>query len=236
MKRAATIILSLVVLAQIGLIGYALARSDTDTRPIPPIRPTVEPLFPLAFEGIYRFANEQAQSWKSDAVLVSSNLQVDWPREPQDDPDPLGQLPRGGWIMFGYVSGEELLTIRMDRGSGTIVETRVVTLDANSRERYLAHPIDYSEAKVASLTAMSAVETLYGAAWREKCMDRRYVSWSTVYTDDTTGERYWLIEYEEVDGGINSNMSTRVSWATGEIDDVENALNACKPVDEEDED
>lgn len=230
MRRAATIGILLIIVAQVALIGYSVASGADDTRPKPPIRPTSEPLFPLAFEGIYQFASEQARTWKDDAVLVQSNLQVDWPREPQDDPDPLGQVPRGGWIMFAYVSGDEMLTIRMDRGSGTIVETRVVTLDEDSRVRYLANPVDYSQAKVASLTAMTAVEATYGNAFRTKCMDRRYVSWVTIRTDDTSGERYWRIEYEEQEAGVGSNFSVDISWATGEMENVVNADRPCSEV------
>lgn len=220
----------LIIVVQMALIGYSVASGEDDGRPKPPIRPTTEPLFPLAFEGIYEFADEQARTWKDDAVLVQSNLQVDWPREPQDEPAPLGQIPRGGWIMFAYVSGEEMLTIRMDRGSGTIVETRVVTLDADSRARYLANPIDYGQSKVASLTAMTAVEATYGNTFRTQCMDRRYVSWVTIRTDDATGERFWRIEYEEQDGGIDSSLSVDISWQTGEMQNVVNADRPCSEV------
>ena len=98
MKRAATILVALIIVAQIALIGYARANTEEDTRPIPPIPPSTEPLFPLAFEGIVHFADEQARTWRPDALLVQSNLQVDWPREPEEDPAPIGQIPRGGWI------------------------------------------------------------------------------------------------------------------------------------------
>lgn len=230
MKRAATVLVALIVVAQIALIGYARANKETDTRPIPPIPPTTEPLFPLAFEGIVDFATEQAQTWKPDAVLVQSNLQVDWPREPQEDPDPIGQIPRGGWIMFAYVSGEEMLTMRMDRGSGTIVETRVVGLDHASLDYYLANPINYDDAAVASLTAMTNFEAQIGYDWRMECMDRRFVSWATVWTDSVTGERFWLIEYEEVEGGPGSNLSVRISWVTGLADEIVNAGRPCSEI------
>lgn len=230
MKRAATVLVTLIVAAQIALIGYALASSEADTRPIPPIRPVEEPLFPLGFEGIVDFATQQAQTWKPDAVLVQSNLQVDWPREPQDDPDPVGQIPRGGWIMFAFVSDGEMLTMRMDRGSGTIVETRVVPLDQASLDRYLANPLNYDDAAVASLTAMTNFEAQFGRDWRMECMDRRYVSWATVYTDPDSGERYWRIEYEEQNGGVGSNLSVDVSWATGQFGDATNAGKPCSEI------
>jgi hypothetical protein len=230
MKTFATAVIALIVVIQVVLIGYSRASGEADTRPIPPITPETEPLFPLAFEGIYQFATEQARTWRNDAVLVQSNLQVDWPREVQDDPLPLGQLPRGGWIMFAFVSEDDYLTIRMDRGSGTIVETRVVTLDSDSRARYLANPLDYSQAAVASLTAMTTIETNWGNAWRNQCLDRRYISWATVLTDPATGDRFWRIEYEEQDGGIGSNMSFDVSWESGEVVNMTNEMRPCSEI------
>ncbi len=228
MNRAGTVFIIALIAAQVILAGYAFASHEEDTRPIPPITPTDEPLFPLAFEGIYPFVREQALSWRDDVVLVQSNLQVDWHRE--DVGDPVGQVPRGGWIMFAFVSGEDMLTMRLDRGSGTIVETRVVPLDRASRERYLANPVDYSQPKVASLTAMTAVEAAYGSAYRSKCYDRRYVSWVTILTDDATGERFWHIEYEEREAELGTNMSADVSWQTGEVLNVSNQELPCSEV------
>ncbi len=228
MNRAGTAVIVALILAQIALAGYAFASGEEDTRPIPPITPAEEPLFPLAFEAIQGFATNEARSWREDAVLVQSNLQVDWHRE--DVGDPIGQVPRGGWIMFAFVSEDDMLTMRLDRGSGTIVETRVVSLDDASLERYLSNPVDYSQARVASLTAMTAVEAAYGNAWRSKCYDRRYISWVTIRTDAETGERFWHIEYEEREGELGTNLTADVSWQSGEIMNVRNQNLPCSEV------
>jgi hypothetical protein len=228
MNRAGTAVIVALILAQVALAGYAFATGEEDTRPIPPITPQDEPLFPLAFEAILPFVDEQAKAWREDAVLVQSNLQVDWHRE--DVGDPVGQVPRGGWIMFAYVSGDDLLTLRLDRGSGTIVETRVVLLDEDSIHRYLRNPVDYGQARVASLTAMTAVEAAYGNQYRSKCYDRRHVSWATILTDEDTGERFWHIEYEEREADLGTNMTADVSWQTGEIVNVTHEDLPCSEI------
>jgi hypothetical protein len=228
MIRVKTAVILTLILAQVALAGYAFATGEEDTRPVPPLVPTEEPLFPLAFEAIYPFVAESARAWRDDAVLVQSNLQVDWHRE--DVGDPVGQVPRGGWIMFAFVSEDDMLTMRLDRGSGTIVETRVVTLDDATLDRYLSNPVNYKEARVASLTAMTAVEAAYGNAWRSQCYDRRFISWVTILTDEATGERFWHIEYEEREAEPGSNLTADVSWQTGEIMNVSNEDRPCSEV------
>ena len=145
MRRVGLLVCAAIVVIQLGLLGYAVSRASTPTRLASPIRPTTEPQFPLDLEGIWPFASNVATSWKSDAALVRANMQLDWPGEAGNPP--AKQLPIGGWIFMTFLSSDGLLTMRIDRGSGLIVDTEILDIDSRFRDAFPATPIDFSFAR-----------------------------------------------------------------------------------------
>jgi len=225
MRRVGLLVCAAIVVIQLGLLGYAVSRASTPTRLASPIRPTTEPQFPLDLEGIWPFASNVATGWKSDAALVRANMQLDWPGEAGNPP--AGQLPIGGWIFMTFLSSDGLLTMRIDRGSGVIVDTEILDIDSRFRDAFPATPIDFSLAKTSSGTAASAAEVAHGTEFRSACPDQRHTSWLAVQTDSSTGATAWHIEYESRGEQPQPSMTLDVDWITADIRNVENATEPC---------
>jgi hypothetical protein len=154
-------------------------------------------------------------------------MQYDWPREAL--PEPPAELPRGGWIFFAFLAGDDLLTLRVDRGSGVIVDTRIVPLGDRARAGYVANAVDLDDASARSGTAAQAAETAYGAEFRAACPDQRYQSWLAARIYAERGEIVWHVEYESVnaDGEPVTPLTLDVSWETGDLQNVANADEPC---------
>jgi len=219
------IVCGLIILLQVGLLGYGYVRADNPDHLPTPIHPAVEPELPLELEGIWPFANEVAIDWRDNARLVGASMQIDWPRE--GDSQPLAELPLGGWIFLAFLSDDDLLTMRIDRGSGTIVETKQLVLGDRARAAYAAHPIELSAATTRSGTAAQAAETAYGLDFRSACHDQRFMSWLTVRQDDVAGIPNWHIEYVVRADEPQPSLKLDIDWRSGEIGDVENATEPC---------
>lgn len=152
-------------------------------------------------------------------------MQIDWPPERTESPAP--ELPRGGWIFLAFLSQDDLLTMRIDRASGTIVETGLISLGEQSRAAYAAQLLDLSWAQTSSGTAMLASEAAYGTAYRDACPDQRFTSWLTVRRLPDSGLQAWHIEYKSVADEPQPSMTMDVDWQTGQIQNVTSADEPC---------
>jgi hypothetical protein len=117
--------------------------------------------------------------------------------------------------------------MRIDRGSGVIVDTEVLDIDSRFRGAFPATPIDLSLAKTTSGTAASAADVAYGTEFRSACPDQRHTSWLAVQVDPSTGATSWHIEYESRGEQPQPSMTMDVDWNTADIRNVENATEPC---------
>jgi len=225
MRRIGLIICVAIVLIQLGLIGYSATRASTPIRLRAPLQPTTQPPMPLDLEGIWPFASKVATDWHADASLVRASMQIDWPGDAGTVP--AGQLPTGGWIFLTFLSSDGLLTMRIDRGSGVIVDTETLDIDSKFRDAFSTTPIDFAAAKTSSGTAASAAEVAYGATFRSACPDRRHTSWIAVRVDPATGALSWHVEYESRGDQPQPAMTMDVDWKSADIQNVENATEPC---------
>jgi hypothetical protein len=225
MKRVAVVICAVIVLAQAGLLGYSLTRAGSPQRLHTPIRPTTTPEFPLDLEGIMPFATRVAEDWSADASLTRASMQIDWP--PDKVTGAVTQLPFGGWIFLSFLGSDGLLTMRIDRGSGIIVDTRILTIGDRFRDEFGSTPIDLSKASTTSGTAAAAAETAHGTTFRSACPDKRHTSWLSPQPDPATGQMGWHIEYEAQSDQPQPSMTMDVDWQTGQIENLANANQPC---------
>ena len=225
MRRIAVTIVVAILAGQVALTGIAFTRADAPDQLTTPIHPSTEPDRPVDFEGVWLFASKVAADWRSDAKLVRATMQIDWPLEPQ--PEQFAELPQGGWILLAFLSKGELLTMRLDRGSGTIVETRLLALVEASRDAYAAAAIDFEQASTTSGTAARAADAAYGSEYRAACPEMRFVSWLTVAREPVTGQPVWRITYETRAEEPQPSMMLDVDWQTGDILNVTNATADC---------
>jgi hypothetical protein len=213
-----------IVLIQAILLGYGLTRASSPATPDTPISPSSPLEVPLDIEGVLPFASETASEWRQGARLARASLQIDWPRDVAAE---TSDLPTGGWIVLSFLSDDEMLTMRIDRGSGTIVETRVVDVPEDDLDTFANSVIDLSAASTRSGTAMRAAFEAYGREYRVMCPDRRFVSWLTVRRDPVSGSTYWTIEFEDHSEEEPAPLRLDVDWQTGDVLNVENAGAAC---------
>jgi hypothetical protein len=223
-ERTGWAIASAIVLIQAVLLGFGLTRASSTDRLETPITPPTPLELPLDIEGVLPFASDTASDWHAGARLARASLQIDWPRDVAADS---GNLPVGGWIVLSFLSDDEMLTMRIDRGSGTIVETRVVDVPEDELEAFANSAIDLNAASTRSGTAMRAALEAYGREYRAICPDRRFVSWLTVRRDPVSASTYWHIELEDHSEEEPAPLRLDVDWKTGEVLNVENAAAAC---------
>ena len=214
-----------VIVAQLGIAAYAIATDDSATEPDAPIVPAAEISEPLDLEAAAALGQDIARDWRSDAVLVNAGMQVDWPDEMVGSLPT--ELPRGGWAILRYLSGSHLLTLRVDRGSGVVVETEVVQLTGPDAARLAARAIDFARASTNSTTAILATEAAYGQRYRAACPERRRATWISVLTDESTGEPVWFVRYRDNDVPDQTTLSVRIDWASGNIYDEVNLDPNC---------
>ena len=225
MNRALPVIGGLILLLQAGLLGVGFARADDPQRIRAPIQPTVQPELPLDLEGILLFATGVAADWRSDSQLVKASLQIDWPHERSNESSL--ELPMGGWIFLAFLSHNDLLTMRIDRASGTVVQTGIIALDGGSRSAYADQVIDFSTATTSSATAIGAAEAAYGTTFRNACPDQRFTSWLTVQRLAESAVNSWHIEYKSVAESPQPSMAMDIDWQSGQIQNVTNADEPC---------
>jgi hypothetical protein len=224
-KRIALIACGLIVLGQVALLGYSLTRAHSPGRLTTPIRPTTNPEFPLDLEGILPLATSVAQGWSTDAHLTRASMQIDWP--PDKISGPVTQLPFGGWIFLSFVGSEGLLTMRIDRGSGIIVDTSILGIGDRFRNEFGSTPIDLSKTSTRSGTAALAAETAHGTAFRSACPDKRHASWLSAQPAAANGQMAWHIEYESQGEQPQPSMTMDVNWQTGQIENLANENQPC---------
>jgi len=223
------VILLAIIIAQVILAATGFASADSQTSLTDIARRPDDLGNGLTLETIQPYAQSVAADWHGDAVLVMATMQIDWP----DGFDPIaeGNLPPGGWLLLGYTSGNELLTMRIDRGSGTIVQTAIVGLSNTERDSYRSHVIDFSQASTTSENAAMAFEIAYGTAFRAECEGRRPQSWLVAGASPTSGAMAWLISYvNRSDDSPPDYMTGEIDWATGSIGQVSGQDAACAPI------
>ena len=216
MKQTIAIVMILALIA--GQVGFAVKASFNDgpATHLSDVAPRPREMTPgQSLETIAPYADSVAQSWDSAAKLVEASMQIDWP----DGYDPVaeGTLPIGGWLLLGYATEKNLLTMRIDRGSGTIVETAIVPLTPDLATSYLSHVISYAPGGRTSTMAMLAFEIAYGTAFRNDCSFRRPQSWVIPSTgpDDSS---VWRISY------VNRHDDQPADYLTGDLDQTSGAI------------
>ena len=218
-------IVAAIIVAQVAITAYAVATSSAGTDLNTPIMPDVEITEPLGLEAAATLGLEIARDWRADAALVNAGMQVDWPDDSIARPPT--ELPRGGWAILRFVSGQDMLTLRVDRGSGVVVETELMELSPGDAELLITHEIDFERASTASTTAILATEMAYGQSYRSACPDRRRATWISVLTGYDTGQTAWFIRYRDNDMPDRITLSVQIDWESGEIRDVLNLDPNC---------
>jgi len=227
-KQTIAVIAILALIAgQIGLVVKASFNDAPATR-LSQIAPRPQDLAPgQTLETIAPYADLVAHEWDADAKLVEASMQIDWP----DGYDPIaeGTLPVGGWLLLGYATPDKLLTMRIDRGSGTIVDTAIVPLTHDLANNYLSHPIMYGQGGRTSDMAVLAFEIAYGTAFRNDCSFRRPQSW-VVPTVGSHGLPVWHISYvNRHDDQPADYLSGDLDSETGAIENVTGQNLQCEP-------
>jgi hypothetical protein len=216
--RIALALVLLVIVAQIGIAAYAIATDTSEAEPDVPIVPATGITSPLDLEAAAVLGLDIARDWRSDAILVNAGMQVDWP---DDSIEQLpAELPRGGWAILRYLSGGDMLTLRVDRGSGVVVETELLRLAEEDAAHLAAHAIDFVRASTNSATAVLAAEAAYGQRYRAACPERRRESWVGVITDESGGRPAWFVRYQDNGQRETTTLSVRIDWASGDVYDV----------------
>jgi hypothetical protein len=223
-ERIGWILASAIILIQAVMLGYGLTRASSPQRLETPISPGTELDLPLDLEGVLPFAAEQASRWDESATLVRASMQIDWPNQVEAES---GALPIGGWIVLSWLGSNELLTMRLDRGSGTIVETLIVDVSEDSRDAFAESALDLSFASTRSGTAIRAADEAYGRDYRSMCPDQRFTSWLTVMRDVAGGASSWHIEFEDHSKEKPAPLRLEVDWDSGDIRNVKNERAAC---------
>jgi len=223
--RMAVAAIVAIIVAQVGIAAYAVASNTTEQEPNVPIVPSQPIDAVLDLEQAAALGLEIARQWRSDSVLVDAGMQVDWPDESIADVP--SELPRGGWALLRYLSGHEMLTLRVDRGSGVVVETELIRLSAADAAQLAARALDFQQASTTSSTAILATEAAYGLTYRAACPDRRRATWISAETDGSSGQRSWYVAYRDNDDRERITLSVRIDWASGDIFDGVNLNPNC---------
>ena len=213
------------ILAQVGIAAYAIGSDDTTGEPDAPIFPTTEITEPLNLEAASALGLAVAREWRPDAILVNAGMQVDWSDESADQL--ATELPRGGWALLRYLSGRDVLTLRIDRGSGVVVETEVLRLSEDDAANLALQAIDYERASTNSTTAILATEAAYGQHHRLACPERRRATWISVHSDEFSGERVWFVRYRDAARPNEITLSVLIDWRNGSIYDLVNPNSNC---------
>ena len=224
-RRIATALVLALVIGQIAVAAYAIAGDNTESEPDVPIIPEVEISEPLDLERAATLGLDIARQWRGDAVLVNAGMQVDWPEDMVNSVPT--ELPRGGWALLRYLSGTDILALRIDRGSGVVVETELQSLSENDAAELAAQAIDFQQASTNSTTAILATEAAYGQRYRAACPERRRSTWVSVLANGAAGQSSWYVRYRDNGDPERTTLSVRVDWATGDIFDNVNMNPTC---------
>jgi hypothetical protein len=214
--------------AQLALIGFDIASSrKLDEQVAVAAQP--EPMAGnIGIEEVLPNATTTAQIWKSDATLVEASIQIDWPDDWATSAS--GQLPPGGWVLLGYISGTELLTMRIERGGGIIVQMQVTQISEDVAADYRSNVFDIAAAKQTSADAAMAFDIAHGAAFRQACAFRRGQSYLHPEISSSSGQWVWAISYlNRRENDPAQYMTGEIDWATGSIDQVVDTNLPCDP-------
>jgi hypothetical protein len=224
-SRIAAALILVIIVGQIGVAAFVIASEDDESEPDAPVIPSVEISSPLDLEAAASLGIEVARKWRSNAVLINAGMQVDWPADMVDSVPT--ELPRGGWALLRYLSGDDILTLRIDRGSGVVVETELLTLSGSDAATLASQAIDFQLASTNSTTAILATEAAYGRQYRAACPERRRSTWVSVVTDTDSGQPAWFVRYRDNGDPDRTSLSVRIDWAAGDIFDAVNSNPTC---------
>lgn len=225
-QRTGFTAVAVLLVVQLALIGVGLAKANGEDGPAEPRIQVVDSApdqLPLTPESGLPLAAQYAQQWRTDARLVGVSMRLDWPEV--IDAIPQGELPPDGWLLYTYVSGEELLTINLDRGSGSFNGSNVSSQGGSDWKA-----IDIgSVQRTAAIAALSA-ELLGGRAYRSVCPDQRrvsVVSFGLVPRADGSKTATWTVTYEERDRGDRVDVRVRMDATTGDVIDDRTTSLGC---------
>ena len=227
MKKLIPIILIVVLLGgQLAIIGSNVVSTNKHNEQVA-YAALPEPLSgEIGIEQVLPNANQTALAWNSDAVLVQASMQIDWPTDWSVVTQ--GTLPPGGWVLLGYVSGNALLTMRIERGGGNIVQAVETPITDEVATDYLANPIDLSAANQPAVDAAKAFDIAQGSTFRQQCPAMRGQSYLHPAISAATGQWVWSFLYiNRRANDPTQYMSGEMDWATGTIDQVVDADLPC---------
>jgi hypothetical protein len=228
-KAIPVVVLALLLASQLLLVGYDVVSSEPNTDIVTSLQDVPQLTGTIAIEQVLPQATDVALAWRSDAVLVRAMMQVDWPQD--GSVTPVGELPPGGWVLLGFLSGQDLLTMRIERGGGLIVQQAVTPLGKEEAAAYLANQADLTQAKQSSADAAIAFDIANGRAFRDACPERRGQSFIQSQRSPISGEWTWTVTYmNRRQNDPTEYMSGEMNWVTGTIANLQNEDAPCDPI------
>lgn len=225
--RFASAALAALLVAQIVLVGAGLVKAanlpSVDEPHIVPVESPADRL-PLTPETGQPLAVQYAQQWKADARLVGAMMHLNWPDTV--DPSTSTQLPTDGWLLYQFASGDQLLAIYIDRGSGDLTGSSV-SRQGGPEWRQIDPASFPKSSTVAGLTG----EMLGGRDYREACPDRRQtsvVSFGLLPNADGSTRAAWTVTYEDRNRGDRLGVRVRLDATTGDVIDNVAADATCE--------
>ena len=230
MKKIIPILLVAILLGgQLALIAYGVTTTNQNNEQVAAAAQPEPMSGNIGIEQVLPNATQTAQAWKSDATLVEVSMQVDWPEDFSSSA--AGQLPPGGWILFGFISGTELLTMRIERGGGNIVQMQVTPVTEDVAADYLSKVFDLAAAQQPSADAAMAFDIAHGEHFRAACPFWRGQSYMHPELSAATGAWVWALSYlNRRQNDPAQYMTGELDWATGSIDQVQDTELPCDPL------
>ena len=211
-------LLTFLLLIQFVFVGIGLVKVEarpTIENPRFRLLPVTKAQLPLTPETGLAYAQQYAAEWEPDSRLVGVSMHLDWANQ---DSGNATDLPVDGSILYLFVSGDTLLSLYLDRGSGNqsgAIESAQggdvwTTLDLSTFQK---------SSTIAGLTA----DLLSGHEYREACPDQRRSSKITageLPNADGSVSPVWIATYEDDKQGDKVDNVVRMDAVTGNV--VEN--------------
>jgi hypothetical protein len=182
------------------------------------------------YESALPLAQDQAEAWLPDAVLLNASMQVDWPWSVP--PEPPTEIPGTGWLTYAFIApwqppgrppGAASLGVVIERLSGA-----VVTLDSEGWEEappFLAPP---PPAPVDSSQATLLAEAAGGTDFRRDCPQYRHLSRTfPIAAGRTEWPQHWVVIYEDSRAPEKHGLLLRIDATSGDVLDRDGAAPEC---------
>lgn len=174
---------------------------------------------PITIEQAIAIVQPVANEWSPSAALVSASAMISWPGDAA--PAVPGGLPTTGWLAYVYADRGSVLTLYVDRGSGTIFSRSARRLEPLPSRRLPALTPAVSS-NVAALTA----EVLGGQTYRAACPDQRRQVWIDAEPDDGGGID-WIVTYRQASLPDANGLLVRIDGAKGNVESNVQQEQAC---------